>query len=78
MNGFAGGEQAIIIGAKRVDQLEDNLAAVDVALSAEEIKTLDEVSELPKEYPGWMVAWQGSNRMENVERTRPASAAEEK
>ena len=59
---------SIIIGAKRLDQLDDNIAAVDVQLTADEIKTLDAVSELPKEYPGWMLATQGANRLENVPR----------
>jgi aryl-alcohol dehydrogenase-like predicted oxidoreductase len=53
---------SVIIGAKRADQLADNLAAVDVELSADELKTLDEVSKLPAEYPGWMFALQGAYR----------------
>jgi hypothetical protein len=35
-------------------QLQDNLAAVNVQLSQEELATLDAVSALPAEYPGWM------------------------
>ena len=54
---------SIIVGAKTVEQLEDNLAASTLELSAEEIKTLDEVSTLPAEYPGWMLAQQGGNRI---------------
>jgi aryl-alcohol dehydrogenase-like predicted oxidoreductase len=53
---------SVIVGAKRADQLADNLAAVTVDLSADELKTLDEVSKLPAEYPGWMFALQGSYR----------------
>jgi aryl-alcohol dehydrogenase-like predicted oxidoreductase len=53
---------SIIIGAKTLEQLEDNLAAVDLALTPEEMARLDEVSELPSEYPGWMFARQGGNR----------------
>jgi aryl-alcohol dehydrogenase-like predicted oxidoreductase len=53
---------SIIIGAKSVTQLEDNLAAVKLTLSAEEIAKLDAVSALPPEYPGWMVAFQGGSR----------------
>ncbi|MBZ5694152.1 MAG: aldo/keto reductase [Acidobacteriia bacterium] len=44
---------SVIIGAKTQEQLEDNLKAVDIKLSAEERKRLDEVSALPPEYPGW-------------------------
>jgi aryl-alcohol dehydrogenase-like predicted oxidoreductase len=54
---------SIIIGAKTVEQLEDNLAAADLHLSAEEMKTLDEVSKLPPEYPGWMFERQGGRRV---------------
>jgi aryl-alcohol dehydrogenase-like predicted oxidoreductase len=55
---------SVIIGAKRPDQLKDNLAAVEVKLTADEIKQLDEVSALPPEYPGWMLARQSSNRLQ--------------
>ena len=57
---------SVIIGAKRLDQLQDNLAAVDLQVTAEEIKQLDEVSKLPPEYPGWMLPFQDSNRLEPV------------
>jgi aryl-alcohol dehydrogenase-like predicted oxidoreductase len=46
---------SVIIGAKTEQQLEDNLKSVDVKLSPEELKRLDEVSALPLEYPGWML-----------------------
>jgi aryl-alcohol dehydrogenase-like predicted oxidoreductase len=62
---------SIIIGAKRLDQLEDNLAAVDLKLTADELKQLDEVSALPPEYPGWMLPFQGANRLEPVARAVP-------
>ena len=54
---------SVIIGAKNTDQLKDNLAAVKVRLSADEMHTLDEVSKLPPEYPGWMIERQGSERV---------------
>ena len=53
---------SIIIGAKTLAQLEDNLAAADLALTAEELARLDEVSALPQEYPGWMLERQGGSR----------------
>ncbi len=52
----------VIIGAKNMEQLDDNLEAAKLSLSAEELKTLDAVSALPAEYPGWMVERQGSER----------------
>jgi len=49
---------SVIIGAKNKDQLLDNLAAADATLSPEHLKALDEASQLPREYPGWMVDFQ--------------------
>jgi aryl-alcohol dehydrogenase-like predicted oxidoreductase len=53
---------AVIVGAKTVEQLDDNLAATEIALSAEELAQLDRVSALPREYPGWMLDRQGTER----------------
>ena len=55
---------SVILGAKRVSQLEDNLAAVNITLTAEEMQTLDDVSALPPEYPGWMLPVQAFGRTE--------------
>lgn len=52
----------VIIGAKKMNQLEDNLKAVEVKLSAEDLEKIEEVSKLPKEYPGWMIERQGQDR----------------
>ena len=65
---------SVIIGAKRLEQLKDNIAAVDLKLSADEIKKLDEVSALPLEYPGWMLPFQGANRLAPVPRPSVAVA----
>lgn len=46
---------SVIIGAKTEQQLDDNLRSVDLKLTAEDLKKLDEVSALPPEYPGWML-----------------------
>ena len=53
----------VIIGARSMDQLRDNIAASRVTLTPAEIKSLDEVSQLPPEYPGWMLAFQGQARL---------------
>ena len=45
---------SVIIGARNVSQLDDNLKAVDVTLSAEDVAALDEASKLALEYPAWM------------------------
>jgi aryl-alcohol dehydrogenase-like predicted oxidoreductase len=54
----------VIIGARTMEQLKDNLEATEVALNAEELATLDQVSRLPEEYPGWMLNLQGLYRAE--------------
>ena len=45
---------SVIIGAKRLEQLDDNLGAVDVVLGDDELGRLNTVSALAPEYPGWM------------------------
>ena len=52
----------VIIGAKSMDQLRDNIGSTQVRLDDAEIKQLDEISALPVEYPGWMLAYQGQAR----------------
>jgi aryl-alcohol dehydrogenase-like predicted oxidoreductase len=52
---------SVIIGARKLPQLDDNLKAVDVTVSAEDLKALDEASKLAVEYPAWMDAL-GSDR----------------
>jgi aryl-alcohol dehydrogenase-like predicted oxidoreductase len=53
---------SVIIGAKKMSQLDDNLKSVDVALSPDDKKALDDVSALTVEYPAWMDAL-GSDRL---------------
>ncbi|KTD68196.1 MULTISPECIES: aldo/keto reductase [Legionella] len=55
---------SVIIGAKRIEQLEDNLEAVSLKLSIDEITQLDAVSALPPEYPGWMLPFQSMDRLD--------------
>ena len=62
---------SVIIGAKRLDQLQDNLAAVEIELTEEEMLLLDEVSALPPEYPGWMIPFQGAGRLGPVDPVLP-------
>src|SRR3984893_6009404 len=59
---------SVIIGAKRLDQLQDNLAAVDLTLTQDELRQLDEVSALAPEYPGWVLPFQGADRLEPIDR----------
>ncbi len=52
----------VIIGAKKMEQLEDNLKAVDVKFTPEELQQLADVSKLAPEYPGWMVDFTSGDR----------------
>jgi aryl-alcohol dehydrogenase-like predicted oxidoreductase len=52
----------VIIGARSMEQLRDNIASTRVRLDDAEIRLLDEVSALPVEYPGWMLAYQSQAR----------------
>ncbi len=54
---------AVIVGAKRLEQLDDNIAATNLRLDASELAALDAASTLPAEYPGWMfAAWNDVQR----------------
>lgn len=57
---------SVIIGAKRVEQLNDNIAATKISFSDDELQRLNAVSELPREYPGWMLERQGEYRRKQL------------
>ena len=50
---------SVIIGAKKIEQLDDNIGATEVTLNDDELAALDKVSALLPEYPGWMFERQG-------------------
>lgn len=45
----------VILGAKRVEQLEENIRATSIQLDTADLTQLDSVSKLPIEYPGWLL-----------------------
>jgi aryl-alcohol dehydrogenase-like predicted oxidoreductase len=53
---------SIIIGAKKTEQLTDNLKAIDIQLTADQLAQLNEISKLSPEYPGWMIERQSGNQ----------------
>ncbi len=57
------GVMSVIVGAKTIPQLDDNLAAAELTLSAEEVAALDAASAFRPEYPGWMLARQADGRV---------------
>ena len=64
---------SVIVGAKRVEQLDDNIAATGVTLTTKNLAKLDEVSALPAEYPGWMLERQGEGRRKQLAEIRHAA-----
>ena len=57
---------SVIIGAKHVEQLDDNVAATTLRFDAEELAALEQVSALQAEYPGWMLERQGTLRRQRM------------
>jgi aryl-alcohol dehydrogenase-like predicted oxidoreductase len=56
------GVTSIIVGAKRPEQLDDNLGAVGVTFTADELERLDGLTKPDALYPQWMIAFQGRGR----------------
>jgi aryl-alcohol dehydrogenase-like predicted oxidoreductase len=52
-----------IVGAKTLEQLNDNLEAVSLTLTQDEIATLDEISADRPQYPHWMSKRNNANRV---------------
>lgn len=63
---------SVILGTKRMEQLTDNLGAIDILLSEEELRSLDQVSRLPAEYPGWMLGFWSQARVQQLGNVRTA------
>jgi aryl-alcohol dehydrogenase-like predicted oxidoreductase len=57
---------SVIIGAKNRDQLQDNISATELKLSADDLKVIAEASALPSEYPQWMLTRQSADRLGQV------------
>ena len=67
---------SVIIGANKMSQLEDNLKAAELKLSAEEVERLSATTAPPAMYPQWMVEHQGAGRATQGEGSaRPASSS---
>lgn len=60
---------SVIIGAKRIEQLDDNVGATEVVLTADELTALNAVSAIEQEYPAWM------QRIRHVPPRQPLGAA---
>lgn len=60
---------SVIIGARKMPHLEENIKSIHLTLSARDLNEIDAVSRLPSEYPAWM------QKMLNADRT-PGQLAE--
>jgi aryl-alcohol dehydrogenase-like predicted oxidoreductase len=58
---------SVIVGAKKPEQLADNIKATELQLSAGDLQKIDAVSKLAPEYPGWMVERQGEARAKQMQ-----------
>ncbi|CDS51990.1 Oxidoreductase [Polaromonas sp. CG9_12] len=65
---------SVIVGAKRPEQLADNLAATGVVLSPDELRQIGDASVLAAEYPGWMLERQGEYRGKQMAPALPGNA----
>jgi diketogulonate reductase-like aldo/keto reductase len=64
---------SVLIGARRLDHLEDNIKAVDLDLTGEDMRALDEISDPGIPYPRWMVL-----QLDQAEDPRPKVLAPER
>ncbi|WP_022927993.1 aldo/keto reductase [Patulibacter americanus] len=53
------GVTSVITGVRRPDQLTDNLGALDVVLTPDQLRALDQISAPPPAYPGWIQSTEG-------------------
>ncbi len=52
----------VLLGAKTMEQFEENLAALDVNLTAGQLENLDRITKSRVQYPNWMIERQSSGR----------------
>lgn len=57
----------VIIGTKKIHQLDDNIGSTEIALTEDELKALGDASQLPVEYPGWMISFWGAERAKQLQ-----------
>jgi len=67
-----------IIGAKRLDQLEQNPGAMHLELDADDFSQLDSVSQLTQEYPGRMLERTAPTRMPAGAQVNPGALSSAK
>jgi aryl-alcohol dehydrogenase-like predicted oxidoreductase len=58
----------VIVGANKIEQLEDDLKSIDIQFTDVEFQELDKASKLPSEYPNWMLEFTGGDRQKNKQK----------
>jgi len=71
------GVTSVLIGANKIEQLEDNLAAVNVPLTTEQISQLDELTAPVPLYPHWFTARVADPPVTAALAAKPALAAKQ-
>ena len=61
---------SVLLGTRRIEQLNDNLGAADIELTAGDLSRLDAASRLPAEYPGWMLDMWSAARADQLRQSR--------
>lgn len=56
------GITSTIIGAKNIEQLNDNIKSIEIELSTAHLERINAISTLTKEYPEWMIDRQSADR----------------
>ncbi len=62
----------VLLGARTLEQFNENLGALDVQLTQDQLGQLDEITKPKAMYPNWMIERQSAGR--NFDITRPAWA----
>jgi len=57
---------SVIVGARTIQQLRENLAAANLSLSEDDLAVLDKASALKPEYPRWMIDHQSIESMSGI------------
>ena len=52
----------VLIGARNIEQLQENLDSINVHLTREQMERLDKISAPRSMYPNWMIERQNQDR----------------
>jgi aryl-alcohol dehydrogenase-like predicted oxidoreductase len=58
---------SVLVGAKRVEHLTDNVGTTGLTLEQDDLDALGAASAIAPEYPGWMIEMQGATRQAEID-----------